>query len=100
MTVTEITENNSSRNSREKVTAKAKLELANRIRVDIELTPSTRLVGLYIADHVNTTRGYAWCTQEQIAADLGIDERTVRRAIKDLGRHFAVNRSRRAHEYP
>jgi hypothetical protein len=97
--VTNITENNSSRNGRDKIIAKAKFDLANRIRADIELTPSTRLVGLYIADHINTKRGYAWCTQEQIAAGLGIDERTVRRAIKDLDRYFAVNRSCRAHEY-
>jgi Helix-turn-helix domain len=89
----------SERNSRDKIVAKAKFDLANRIRVDIALTPSTRLVGLYIADHINTKRGYAWCTQEQIAAALGIDERTVRRAIKDLDRHFAVDRSHRAHEY-
>jgi Helix-turn-helix domain len=95
----DIAASGAERNSRDIITAKTKLELANRIRVDIELTPSTRLVGLYIADHVNTKRGYAWCTQEQIAADLGIDERTVRRAIKDLDRYFAVNRARRAHEY-
>src|SRR5262249_46445946 len=79
--------------------AKAKFDLANRIRVDIELTPSTRLVGLYIADHINTKRGYAWPPQEMIARDLGIDERTVRRAIKRLGAYFAVDRSRRQHEY-
>jgi hypothetical protein len=72
----------SERDSRDKIIAKAKFDLANKIRMDIGLTPSTRLVGLYIADHINTKRGYAWCTQEQIAADLGIDERTVRRGLK------------------
>src|SRR5262245_59342280 len=85
--------------SKAALVAKAKFDLANRIRADIELTPSTRLVGIHIADHINTKRGYAWCTQAQIAAGLGITVRTVERSIKPLTKYFAINRSGRANEY-
>jgi biotin operon repressor len=81
------------------VTPRAKFDLANRILLDRTLTPVTRLVGWFIADHINTQRGYAWPPQEAIAAGLGIDERTVRRAIKPLSGYFAVDKSRRQHEY-
>lgn len=83
----------------EKITRQEKLNLANRIRLDKNLSPATRLVGLHIADHINTKRGYAWIPQEKIARDLGLGERTVRRLVKDLARHFDIDRSRRQHEY-
>jgi hypothetical protein len=65
----------------EKITRQEKLNLANRIRLDKNLSPATRLVGLHIADHINTKRGYAWIPQEKIARDLGLGERTVRRLV-------------------
>jgi hypothetical protein len=83
----------------EKITRQEKLNLANRIKFDKNLSPATRLVGCYIADHVNKWKGYAWPPQEKIASDLGIDERTVRRAVKDLASYFGINRSQRQHEY-
>ena len=82
----------------EKITRQEKLNLANRIMLDKNLSPATRLVGCYIADHVNRKRGYAWPPQEKIASDLGIDERTVRRAVKDLASYFGIDRSQRQHE--
>jgi hypothetical protein len=82
------------------ITPKAKFDLANRILLDRELSPAARLVGWYLADHLNNRRGYAWPPQEQIAADLGICERSVRYAIEQLeGRHFDIDRSNRQHEY-
>jgi hypothetical protein len=81
------------------ITRKAKFDRANAILLDKNLKPAARLVGWYIADHINTKRGYAWPPQEAIARDLGIDERTVRRSIKCLAHYFAIDRSRRQHEY-
>ena len=80
-------------------TSKDKLDLANRILLDKNLSLADRVVGWYIADHINTVRGFAWCPQEHIARDLGIDERTVRRAIRAVAPYFAIDRSHRQHEY-
>ena len=82
-----------------KITAKAKFDLANRIRLDTKLTQADRLIGLFIVDHINVFRGYAWCTQEQMAAGVGVTARTVRRAAKPLKKYFAIDRSGRANEY-
>ena len=54
-----------------KITPKEKFNLGNRIRLDKNLSPAARLVGLHVADHINTKRGYAWIPQEKIARDLG-----------------------------
>ena len=82
-----------------KVTAKEKFNLGNRIRLDKKLSPATRLVGCYIADHIHTERGYAWPPQTTIANDLGIDLRSVKRAVKSLAPYFKINRQGRANEY-
>jgi hypothetical protein len=81
------------------VTPKAKFDLANRILLDRTLTPVTRLVGWFIADHINTQRGYAWPPQSTIASALNINEKSVRRAVKELGDYFDINRAGRANEY-
>ena len=81
------------------ITPKQKLQLGHRILLDRDLTPVARLVGWYIVDHINTKRGYAWCPQEMIAKNLGICERAVRYAIKGVAPYFAIDRSRRQHEY-
>ena len=81
------------------ITPKEKFNLGNRIMLDKNLSPAARLVGCYIADHIHTKRGYAWPPQEKIASDLGIDERTVRRVVKDLASYFGIDRSQRQHEY-
>ena len=82
-----------------KVTRQEKMALANRIMLDKSLDLAARAVGWYIADHINTKRGYAWPPQEKIASDLGICERSVRYAIKALAPYFAIDRSQRQHEY-
>jgi hypothetical protein len=51
---------------------KAKRDLANTILLGKSLNLAARMVGWYIADHINTKRGYAWPPQETIARDLGI----------------------------
>jgi biotin operon repressor len=82
--------------------AKAKFALANQILRDKALTSSARLVGWYLADHINTRRGYAWPSQAKIAADLGISERSIRSAIKPLNKYFDIARTKRrgrANEY-
>ena len=81
------------------ITPKEKFNLGNRIRLDKKLSPATRLVGRYIADHINTKRGYAWPPQVTIANDLGIDLRSVKRAVKSLAPYFKINRRGRANEY-
>jgi Helix-turn-helix domain len=81
------------------VTPKVKFNLANRILLDRTLTPVTRLVGWFIADHINTQRGYAWPPQSTIATALNINEKSVRRSVKELGDYFDINRAGRANEY-
>ena len=82
-----------------KITPKEKFNLANRIMLDKTLSPATRLVGWYIADHIHTVRGYAWPAQVDIARDLGIDLRSVKRAVKSLAPYFKIDRRGRANEY-
>jgi hypothetical protein len=77
------------------VNPKEKFELANAILLDKTLSAATRIVGWYIADHVNTRRGFAWPPQELIARDLGLGLRTVGRAVKELRRYFHMHRQRR-----
>lgn len=83
----------------DEITRQEKLSLGNRIMLDKNLSPAARLVGWFIADHINTKRGYAWPPQELIAERLNVTARTVQRAIKDLSGYFDVNRSGRANEY-
>jgi hypothetical protein len=78
------------------VTSRAKFDLANRILLDKNLIPAYRLVGWYIADHINTKRGYAW---PPIAEDLGISVSSVKRDIKSLAPYFNIDRRGRANEY-
>ena len=80
---------------------KAKRDVIMAVMLDTSLSPGTRLVGWLIADHVNTKRGYAWPSQEQIRKKLGLSVRHVRRAIHDLEKrgYFAVDKKERNHEY-
>jgi hypothetical protein len=72
------------------ITAKVTLDLAKAIKLDPTLTPAARLVGLFIADHLNTGRGFAWPSQDVIARELGIALRTVQRSMGVLRRHFEI----------
>ena len=81
--------------------AKAKRDTINAIMLDKRLTPATRQVGWFIADHVNIKRGYAWPPQEVIRERLGLSVRHVRRAIGCLVNcgYFEVEKKGRNHEY-
>ena len=66
-------------------------QLMDRIMRDSPLTASDRLVGLLIARHLSTDKGFAWPSMTYIAKALDVNPRTVGRAIKKLrGRHFRV----------
>jgi hypothetical protein len=59
----------------------AKLRLQDRGMHDARLTPAARLVFYEILYHLNRVSGDAWPSEERIARNLGIEVRTVRRAI-------------------
>ncbi|MBR0855456.1 DnaA N-terminal domain-containing protein [Bradyrhizobium liaoningense] len=61
-----------------------KLALADRIRKDARLTGSTRLIGAEICSLTNFRTGYAWCSQEYLAEQLGLVLRTVKSAVAAL----------------
>lgn len=60
---------------------RAKLRLQDRGMHDARLTPAARLVFYEILQHLNRVSGDAWPSEERIARNLGIEVRTVRRAI-------------------
>src|SRR5262245_10980531 len=62
---------------------------------DRRLTQSFRNVGRELLDNVNFERGYAWPFESTVAAALGLDVRTVKRAVKEL---VATGYFRIAHE--
>jgi len=59
-----------------------------------ELRPSARLVCLAIADRANTD-GVTWVSQETLARQTGLSERTVRTALKILEAAEIIRRTRR-----
>jgi biotin operon repressor len=63
---------------------RARLQAGDDLRRNGKLSAAARLVGLEIFNCVNKVTGGAWPSQETIADRLGIDDRTVRRAIKQL----------------
>jgi hypothetical protein len=71
---------------------KIKTALRKAIIHDHDLSPSTRLVGYYIADLVNDISGYAYPPQEYLADKLGLTIKTVQRAARDLGDYFDIER--------
>jgi biotin operon repressor len=81
--------------------AKSKRDTINAILLDNRLSPATRIVGWFIADHVNAKRAYAWPSQQFIRKKLGLSVRHVRRAISDLVKcgYFEVDKNGRNHEY-
>jgi hypothetical protein len=60
---------------------RAKLRLQDRGMHDARLTAAARLVFYEILQHLNRVSGDAWPSEERIARNLGIEVRTVRRAI-------------------
>jgi Helix-turn-helix domain len=63
---------------------RAKLQAMDDLRRNKALTAAARLVGLEIFSRVNKASKCAWPSEETIADCLGIVDRTVRRAIKQL----------------
>jgi hypothetical protein len=76
----------------QKAIREIKTALRKAIIHDHDLSPSTRLVGWYIADLVNDISGYAYPPQEYIADKLGLTIRTVQRAARDLAEYFDIER--------
>src|SRR5260221_645213 len=60
---------------------RAKMRLQDRGMHDERLTPAARLVFYEILSHLNRVSGDAWPSEERIAIRLGLEVRTVRRAI-------------------
>jgi hypothetical protein len=61
-----------------------KLNWLDRAMHDARLKPSEKLVAWKISYHLNRTTLDCWPAQATMAADLNIDERTVRRAVPRL----------------
>lgn len=61
--------------------SRARAEWAELVRRDVALEPVWRLVLLEIASRFGHDRGSAWPSIPRVAADVGVSESTVRRAI-------------------
>jgi biotin operon repressor len=63
---------------------RARLQAMDNLRRNGKLSATARIVGLEILACVNSVSGGAWPSETRIADRLGIGERTVRRAVKQL----------------
>lgn len=63
---------------------KNRLEWVERIAADNRLPPSSLRVAVFIAKHLNRASGDAWPSQERLAAETCLPERTVCYGIKAL----------------
>jgi biotin operon repressor len=70
---------------------RARLQAADELRRDGNLSPAARLVGLEIFSYVNQASGEAFPSQATIARRLGITDRTVRTAVKQLADAGRIN---------
>ena len=61
-----------------------------------KLTPTEKLVLLAITDFVNDEKGYAWPSQETLAAKTGLSRQTVNKVIKRLVRRNILISMRRS----
>ena len=60
-----------------------------------KLPPTEKFVLLAITDFVNDEKGYAWPSQETLAAKTGLSRQTVNKAIKRLvGRNILISMRR------
>lgn len=50
------------------------------------LTPSEKIVGVYLANRMSSQNQQAWPTQTTMARDLSLKERTIRKAVAALTR--------------
>ena len=74
-----------------------RLAAMDRLRRDGELSAAARLVGLEILSHVNRASMDAWPSESTLAAALGLDIKTVKRAVPVLeaAGYFVISRRRR-----
>ena len=63
------------------------------------LPPRAKAVLLCIAEYHNEKAGYAWPSQQRIAADTGYSIRTVKRAISDLKSLGLINIARQVFSF-
>ena len=75
--------------------ARARLQALDELRRDRELSIATRLVGWEIFCCANRRSGCAFPSEQTIAHRLKIDERSVRRAIKQLAAMNYIKVTRR-----
>jgi biotin operon repressor len=75
--------------------ARARLQAADELRRDGKLSPAARIVGLEIFSCVNQASGKAFPSEATIARRLGITDRTVRTAVKQLADAGHINVTRR-----
>jgi hypothetical protein len=94
--------------SRTKEGQALKAAVGNTILKDGGLTPATRLVGWFIADHWNEAKGISYPPIAYIAKELSLCERAVRNAIKGdprrkqpglNSRYFSVEKTGRNYVY-
>ena len=74
---------------------RARLQAADELRRDGKLSAAARLVGLEIFSYVNQASGEAFPSEATIARRLGITDRTVRTAVKQLADAGHINVRRR-----
>jgi biotin operon repressor len=75
--------------------ARARLQAADELRRDGKLSAAARLVGLEIFSYVNQASGEAFPSEATIARRLGITDRTVRTAVKQLADAGRIKVTRR-----
>ena len=74
---------------------RARLQAADQLRRDGKLSAAARLVGLEIFSYVNEASGEAFPSEATIARRLGITDRTVRTAVKQLADAGRIKVTRR-----
>src|SRR5262249_13469727 len=74
---------------------RARLQAADELRRDGKLSAAARLVGLEIFSYVNEASGEAFPSEATIARRLGITDRTVRTAVKQLADAGRIKVTRR-----
>ncbi|MEO4043638.1 helix-turn-helix domain-containing protein [Hoeflea sp. CAU 1731] len=65
-----------------------KLDLIDAITCDADLSDTAKLVGIRILQHVNHETGLANPSEERIAAQLKKSPDTVKRAVRELKKHW------------
>lgn len=78
-----------------------RLRTVDRLMADNRLTPSARVVGYEIFRRVNRVTGDAWPAQRTIAGAVGLNIKTVKRAVTELRRagYFRARRDGRFNRY-